>query len=191
MRFRALIDDLRAACAQISDSRQPGKVGYPLVDCYLSAFALFFVQDPSLLEFQRRFQEEVQRNNLTSIFDIHAIPSDTQLRDVVDVHDCAPLAEVYRSWFAKLQRSKKLEVYQTLGGYYLLTLDGLFPAESPRVLHAPDIRYGGCTVPTSESRIQRAPRITERHTRVTATSVVRLLGDQGLNRFHGPPQQAF
>jgi hypothetical protein len=124
LRFRALIDDLRAACGQISDSRQPGKVGYPLADCYLSAFALFFLQDPSLLEFQRRFQEEVQRNNLTSIFDIHTIPSDTQLRDVVDVHDCAALADVYRSWFAKLQRSKKLEAYQTLGGYYLLTLDG-------------------------------------------------------------------
>lgn len=119
-----MIGDLRSAFEQVPDSRQPAKVGYSLSECYLSAFALFFVQDPSLLEFQRRFQETIQRNNLSTVFGIDAIPSDTQLRDVVDSHDCAAITEVYRQWFAKLQRAKKLEPYQTLGGYYLVTLDG-------------------------------------------------------------------
>ena len=37
---------------------QLSKIRYTLRDCYLSALALFFVQDASLLQFQRRFQRQ-------------------------------------------------------------------------------------------------------------------------------------
>ena len=128
-----MLADIRKTAAQVVDGRQGGKVGYSLEDCYLSAFALFFVQDPSLLEFQRRFQERLQCNNLSTIFGVEHIPSDTQLRDVVDAHSYAPITDVYRRWFAKLQRSKKLASYELLGGYYLLSLDGSEYFSSERV----------------------------------------------------------
>jgi hypothetical protein len=35
---------------------------YP-VSCY-SGFALFFLQDPSVLVFQRRFEDQIKSNNL-------------------------------------------------------------------------------------------------------------------------------
>lgn len=124
LRFRALLEDIRVAAAEVVDTRQTGKVVYPLPDCYVSTFALFFLQDPSLLEFQRRFQDQIQQNNLTTVFGVDEIPSDSQLREVIDTHEYAAITDVYRQWFAKLQRSKKLERYQVLGGYYLLTLDG-------------------------------------------------------------------
>ena len=124
LRFRSLLDDIRAAAGELADTRQLGKVTYSLPDCYISAFALFFLQDPSVLEFQRRFQDQIQRNNLATVFGVEEIPSDSQLREVLDTHDYAAVSDVFRRWFAKLQRSKKLERYQVLGGYYLLSLDG-------------------------------------------------------------------
>ena len=124
LRFRALIDGLAQAVHRIVDHRQPAKVSYPLQDCYRSSFGLFYLQDPSLLEFQRRFQEQVQSNNLSTVFGVQAIPSDTQLREVLDTHNYAPLLEVFSDYFRRLQRSKQLDRYQFYQGFYLITLDG-------------------------------------------------------------------
>ena len=124
LKFRALLDSLAQAVDQINDQRQTAKVSYPLQDCYRSGFGLFYLQDPSLLEFQRRFQEQVQSNNLGTVFGVKAIPRDTQLREVLDTHDYAPLLEVYSDYFRRLQRSKQLDRYQFYQGSYLITIDG-------------------------------------------------------------------
>jgi len=97
---------------------------YSLRDCYLSAFAMFFLQDASLLEFQRRVQEQVQRNNVTSVFGVQQIPSDTRLRELLDERDWEPLREAFRENMRRAQRSKVLESFQYLGGRYLVPLDG-------------------------------------------------------------------
>ncbi len=124
LRFRTLVETLGSAVDRIADSREEHKVTYRLQDCYRSAFAMFYVQDPSLLAFQRRVQQQIHRNNLTTQFGVDSIPSDSQLRDVLDAHDYAPLMGVYRQWFNRLQRSKQLERYQYFGDRYLITLDG-------------------------------------------------------------------
>jgi hypothetical protein len=90
----------------------------------MSGFALFFLQDPSLLEFQRRFQEKLQRNNLSTVFGVKDIPGDSQLRDIIDEHDYEPLNEVFGEYFKRLQRGKHLKAYRFLGKYYLVTIDG-------------------------------------------------------------------
>ena len=91
---------------QIVDICQTAKVSYPLQDCYRSGFGLFYLLDRSLLEFQRRFREQIQSNNLSTVFGVKAIPSDSQLREVLDTHDYAPLLDVYNDYFRRLQRSK-------------------------------------------------------------------------------------
>ncbi len=45
---------------------------------------MFYLQDPSLLEFQRRFQDSIQRNNLSTVFGVKDIPDDSQLREIID-----------------------------------------------------------------------------------------------------------
>jgi hypothetical protein len=124
LQFRSLLESLGAAIGDIDDQRQAGKVDYTLQDCYRSAFAMFHFQDPSILAFQRRFQEQISRNNLSTLFGVDTIPSDTQLREVVDRHDYEPLKHVYRDWLKKLQRAKQLERYRCLDGRYVITLDG-------------------------------------------------------------------
>jgi hypothetical protein len=108
----------------IEDQRRLAQVNYTLRDCYLGGFALFYLQDPSLLEFQRRFEDTLQLNNLSTVFGVEQIPSDSQLRDTVDRHPYQPLLGVYKEFFSRLQRSKQLESYRYYKGKYLITIDG-------------------------------------------------------------------
>jgi len=106
------------------DNRQEGKVQYSLHDCFMSGFAMMFFQDPSLLAFQERMQEVNNLNNLKTIFQIDAIPGDSQLRSVLDQFPGDKLEEVFADYFRFLQRGKHLEGYQFLPGKYLIVLDG-------------------------------------------------------------------
>ena len=69
LRFRSLVDSIAGYVAGIVDTRQLSKVRYTLRDCYLSAVALFYVQDRSLLQFQRRFQRKFQANKGVLVLD--------------------------------------------------------------------------------------------------------------------------
>ena len=84
---------------------------------------MFYLQDPSLLEFQRRFEDEVQSNNLASVFGVEEIPSDTQLRDIIDEHEYEGVRAVFPAFIRRMQRSKELERYRFYQGKYLLTVD--------------------------------------------------------------------
>jgi hypothetical protein len=50
----------------------------------LGAFALFFSQSPSFLAYQQAMQQAQRRNNARSLFGIEPIPSDNQLRNLLD-----------------------------------------------------------------------------------------------------------
>src|SRR5262249_34387598 len=50
----------------------------------MSAFAMLFFQHPSLLESQRRMKQQTGSSNLERRFGGAAIPSDTQMREILD-----------------------------------------------------------------------------------------------------------
>ena len=52
------------------------------------------------------------------------IPSDTQMRVVLDDVEPESLRPVYKELFQDVQREKALEPYRIMGKYYLLSLDG-------------------------------------------------------------------
>jgi len=60
----------------------------------MSAFALFFFQQPSLLEYQRRRKTQRGRSNLERVLQVQEIPSDTQLREILDGGSTEPLRRV-------------------------------------------------------------------------------------------------
>lgn len=109
---------------QIDDHRQSAKVDFALHDCLMSALAMMFFQDPSLLSFQRRMQDSMQCNNLKSMFGVENIPSDTVLRKTVDPIDTANINSCFNVLFQNLQRGKQLEYYKLYSGHYLIALDG-------------------------------------------------------------------
>ena len=124
LRFSALLGCLAEHIDLIVDTRQKAKVRYLLRDCYLSSFAMFYLQDPSLLEFQRRFEDSTQNNNLRTVLGVHDIPVDSQLRDLIDSHPRQSLSDVYSELFQRLADNGLLRPFPFLPDQFLLTVDG-------------------------------------------------------------------
>jgi hypothetical protein len=83
----------------------------------MSGFAMMYFQDPSILQFQKRLQEEIHNNNLRTLFQVQSIPKDSQMKEVIDEVDSSELEPVFEDWFRSLQRGKHLEQYRFLGDY--------------------------------------------------------------------------
>src|SRR5712692_5160610 len=82
--LEAMIEMVSTTFGHIPDSRCPERVNYSLHDTLLSGFAMMFFQHPSLLEFQRKMKQRRGRCNLETLFGVTEVPSDTQMRDILD-----------------------------------------------------------------------------------------------------------
>jgi hypothetical protein len=127
----ALYELLREGFAKMPDHRD-AKSTIPLPDALMSAFAMFSLKDPSLLAFDERRSD----TNLKALFGIGRIPSDTQMREVLDPVDPEHLRPSFADVFRQLQRGKALEPFEFYDGGYLLSLDGTGYFSSQKV-HCP------------------------------------------------------
>jgi hypothetical protein len=102
-----------------------GKKVISFADCLMSAFAMFNLKYPSLLQFDNshRLDPQVQ-HNLGTLYGMEQIPCDTYMRERLDEGDPPTLRKVYKRLFSFLQRGKALEPYRYLDGRYLLAGDG-------------------------------------------------------------------
>ena len=110
---------LRRGFREIGHHRPVGSV-ISLDDALMSAFAMFSLKDPSLLAFDKRRGAA----NLRDLYGIEHVPSDTQMREILDPLDPEQLRPVFHDVFRELQRGKALERLVFLNGYYLVLLDG-------------------------------------------------------------------
>ena len=125
--FDALIDLARQRFQKIPDPRRSPT--FTLADTLMAGLALFSLKDPSLLAFQQR----VRDRNLGSVFGLKTIPSDSQMRDILDPVDPLQLRPLFEDIFRQLQRAKVLEDYAFLEGRYLVALDGVEYFSSQKV----------------------------------------------------------
>lgn len=86
----------------------------------MAAFAMFSLKDPSMLAFGERMNDP----SLKNIYHIAAIPSDTQMRDILDPIELDQLNEAFPDIFAMLQRGGVLKKYRFHEGHYLMAIDG-------------------------------------------------------------------
>ena len=121
--------EIREGMAKIAEKR-PLNVVIPLVDALMSGLALFALKDPSLLAFQERRKTP---ENLRRIFGIEHIPSDTQMRTILDGVDPKEVRPLYKMVFNQLEQGKVLEGMRFMERYFLLTLDGTKYFSSRRV----------------------------------------------------------
>lgn len=115
----ALYRLLRQRVEQLPDHRGR-KCPISLPDALMSAFAMFSLKDPSLLAFEERRNDQNMRN----LFGIARVPSDTQMREIVDPVEPQQLRPLFNDVFRQLQRGKALEPFVFYKGCYLLSLDG-------------------------------------------------------------------
>jgi|SRR5436190_692695 len=102
---------------------------FALADALMAGLALFCLKDPSLLAFQRRALD----HNLRSVFGLEAIPSDTQIRTILDEVTPDQIRPAFKDLFRPLQRGKVLEEFVFLEGCYLIALDGVEYFSSQKV----------------------------------------------------------
>ncbi len=114
----ALYQRVRGAFGQLSDPRPQS--GISLADALVSAFAMFSLKDPSLLAFDARRHDQ----NMKNLFAIDRVPSDTQMREILDEQDPLVLRPVFNDVLRQLQRGKALESFVFHQGCYLLSMDG-------------------------------------------------------------------
>jgi len=122
--FNALRKAISSLFCQIEDYRQNGKVYYSLHDCLMNGFAMMYLQDPSLLAFQKRMQDSMEHSNLKAIFNVADISKDTQMRQVLDTIPLSELNNIFPLILKRLQRGKQLAEYQLLDGKHLIAMDG-------------------------------------------------------------------
>lgn len=143
--FESVIATLSANFLKIGDRRDQGKVKYALHDVLMSGFAMMFFHHPSLLQFQERMKQKQGRCNLETMFEVKAVPSDTQMREILDEVTPESLRGLLPQLFEKVRRAGWGEQYKTSlpsgknqGSYYTLALDGM------EYFHSSEIQCPGC-----------------------------------------------
>jgi hypothetical protein len=96
--FDPLIEQIRGWAEGLPDSREDPDSS--MADSIMSAFAMFSLKDPSLLAFQDRRNDE----NMKNLYRIRVIPSDTQMRQILDPLKPELLRPIFTGIFKELQR---------------------------------------------------------------------------------------
>ena len=108
----------------LPDPRAGPNLIYTLRDAGLAVFAVFFMQVPSFLAHQRDMQRQKGRNNAASLFGVCAIPSDPQIRNLLDPLPPAQLAAPFWAFFDRLAQIGALLCYESFSANWLRSLDG-------------------------------------------------------------------
>jgi hypothetical protein len=116
----ALVDTLRRRFLAVADTRRQASCDYSMADTLMSAFAMFATKAPSMLAFEDRLREL----RIEKPFKINKVPSDTQMRAILDGIDIQPLNEAFADLFWELQRSRELKQWLFDDQYYLIAIDG-------------------------------------------------------------------
>jgi hypothetical protein len=161
LRFPGIRKVLRKRFSRIADHREREKVDHELKDVCMSALAMFCFQDPSLLQFQKRTNAPTLGANLRNMWDIESVPSDSQMRTVMDEIDSGEFDGLFTTFFRLLQRGKYLAQYRVLGTYYLCVMDGgeYFSSDHvgcPSCLRRKVKKKGGDTLQFSHQIVQGA-----------------------------------
>jgi hypothetical protein len=128
----SLIEQLRDNFEKIPDYRAKN-TKYSLPDALISAYAVFSLKCPSLLEFEKKREDAVEWENIKSVFRVEDVPCDSQMRNIIDEVDSEKLRPAFTKIFAQLQRGKVLEHMTYFEDYYLLSIDGIEVYHSEKI----------------------------------------------------------
>lgn len=90
----------------------------------MSAFSVFFSHCPSFLSFQRLMQENQGKNNCRTLFGVETIPSDNQIRNVLDAVPERCLESVYESSVRPLIDEGYVKDFRGVHDQPLVALEG-------------------------------------------------------------------
>lgn len=122
--FERVVEEIRRTAVDAPDNRTGTNCRYRIRDALLSAFGLFFSQHPSFLDFQRQINRKSVRHNMASLFGVEEVPSDNQIRNILDGVPARHFDLVFDRIFTELAEAGELERFRSVGNELLLTIDG-------------------------------------------------------------------
>jgi hypothetical protein len=127
---------IRQSLNEVPDHRKGRNTQYEITDAGLSALSVFYMQSSSFLAYQRHMEQQQGRNNARSLFGVKEIPSDGQIRNLLDPVDPSALRTPFWDVFDLLHACGHLDQYQHVGETLLLSVDGTRHFSSKKI-HCP------------------------------------------------------
>jgi hypothetical protein len=124
LKLPRMIRRLEQSCEEFPDLRTGKNSIYDLPDVGMSAFSVFFTQSPSFLAHQRDMKLRKGRSNAESLFQLSEIPSDNQIRNLLDPVSPEHLQPVYRQTFLALEQTEVLKRRRSFANQLLVAIDG-------------------------------------------------------------------
>ena len=107
---------MRRVFENFTDLRKGKNRMYTMTDAALSAFSVFFMQSPSFLEYQRSLEQKHANNNARTLFGVHKIPSDNQIRSLLDATEPKAVEPLFDYLFDALAQSGVVDHYRSVNG---------------------------------------------------------------------------
>jgi hypothetical protein len=124
LKLSRMIKRLEQACADFPDVRTGKNSVYELADIGMSAFSVFFTQSPSFLAHQRDMKLRKGHCNAESLFHLNELPSDNQIRNMLDPVSPEHVQPVYRDIFLALEGTDVLKKRRSFANQLLVAIDG-------------------------------------------------------------------
>jgi hypothetical protein len=131
--FDELVTEIRKRFEGLADHRTGENTRYEIKDAAVSAFGIFFTQSSSFLAYQRLMKKAKGRSNVQSLFGAEHIPSDTQIRNLLDGQDPELLYGVFEKGHESLVASGQMAAFSSYGGQYLISCDGTGTISSQKI----------------------------------------------------------
>ncbi len=110
--FKMMLKSLRQSLEGVPEHRTGRNTQYEIAGAGLGAFSVFYMQSPSFLSHQRDMQRNKGQNNAQGLFGVERIPSDGQIRNLLDPVDPAQLREPFWEIYSHLKDRGHLAPYR-------------------------------------------------------------------------------
>ncbi len=130
MSQKAWVSQFIKQLGEVADTLPDKRAGrhnqlYQMIDAARAAFSVFFSQSPSFLAHQRDMKRRQGRSNAESVFQMGRIPSDNQIRNMLDPTPATAYEPCYLWLWKRLERGGSLERYRALDNRLLVGIDGI------------------------------------------------------------------
>jgi hypothetical protein len=131
--FDELIETMKESFESLPDPRTGENTVYEIKDAAVSAFGVFFTQSKSFLAYQRLIEKAKGKSNVQSLFGAERIPSDGQVRNLLDEQEPGLLSGVFRKGHELLAASGQMESFHSYAGQVLISCDGTGTISSQKI----------------------------------------------------------
>ena len=134
LKMGKIIKQFKEYWSKLSDKRKASnRTNYTMTDAALSAFAVFFMQCPSFLAFQRDMKKKKKRSNAEMLFAIENVPCDQQVKNILDPLEASEIDSAYKWVLSELEVGDYLEEYKCIENTMPIALDGLTYHSSTKI----------------------------------------------------------